>query len=277
MLFNNLDYAGPKSKTGFYGSIMKPNVMAAGILAVLSAPLCKAAVVVVPVPAPQLRPDQVCVSPAAKVGDTITNADGDILTLNDVHGWLGSHASPCAGELSRVAEASFTESPGFHSTVNWLLPIGFRALDLSVRDRMSCIRLKAIYQEGGREIEVVMRSWNRSKAIAMDSMIENIRSAQVKLKGVTQSPVALSAVGGLPAKRWEVHWKGKLLAPDEGVATTFLQGADELVQIAVAGPDKLVDKMSTDLARFVDSIRGIQAEQAAIFPTNQTAADKPNQ
>lgn len=233
--------------------------------------------VVVPVPAPQLRPDQVCVSPSAKVGDTITNGDGDILTLNDVHGWLGSRSSPCAGELSRVAEASFTESPSFHSTFTWVLPIGFRALDLSVRDRMSCIRLRAIHQEGGREIEIVMRSWNRSKAIAMDSMIENIRSAEAKFKGVTQSPVALSAVGGLPAKRWEAHWKGKLLAPDEGVATTLLQGANELVQIAVAGPDKLVDKMSIDLARLVDSIQGIQAEQAANLPTNQTAADKPNQ
>jgi hypothetical protein len=255
---------------------MNPKIMATGILAGLSASLCNAAVVVVPVPAPQLRPDQVCVSSAAKAGDTITNGDGDVLTLTDVHGWLGSRSSPCEGELSRVAEANFTESPIFHSALIWVLPIGFRAADLSVRDRMSCIRLRAIYREGGREVGMVVRSWNRSKAIDMDSMMENSRSAEAKLKGVTQSPVALSTVGGLPAKRWEVHWKGKLLAPDAGVTTILFQGDKELVQIAVAGPDKLLDKISADLARFVDSIQGIQADQPANSPTGgHTPSDEP--
>jgi hypothetical protein len=254
---------------------VKRKMIVAVVLAGLSATLCEAGVVVVPVPAPQLRPDQVCVSSTAKVGDAITNRDGDVLTLTDIHGWLGSRSSPCEGELSRVAEASFTESPGFHPALTWALPVGFRAAELSVRDRMSCIRLRAVYQEGGREIGIVVRSWDRSKAIAMDSMTENIRSAEAKLKGVTQSPVASSTVGGLPAKRWEVHWKGKLLAPDAGVTTVLFQGAQELVQIAVAGPDKLLDKMSADLARFMDSIQGIQAQQAESSSTaDNTASDE---
>jgi hypothetical protein len=236
-------------------------IIAAGILAgFFGATLCKAAVVVVPVPAPKLGADQVCVSSVAKVGDTITNSDGDILTLNNVHGWFGSRSSPCQGDLSRVAEATFTESANFHSSLTWVLPIGFRAADLSVRDRMSCIRLRTIYQEGGREIEIVVRSWDRSKAVAMDSMIENMRNAGATLKGVTQTPVAPSTVAGLTAVRWEAHWKGKLLAPDAGVTTVIFQGAHELVQIAVAGPDELVDKMRADLARLMDSIQGIEAE-----------------
>jgi hypothetical protein len=252
--------------------------MAAGILAASIVPLSNAAVIFVPVPGPQLRADQVCVSSEAKVGDTMTNAEGDILTLTDVHGWLGSRSSPCGGDLSRVAEATYTESPHFHSALTWTLPVGFRPLDLTVRDRMSCIRLRAVYRQGGRELELVVHSWDRTKVIAMDSMIENIRTAQANnIKGATLSPITPFSAGGLPAKRWEVHWKGKLLAPDEGAPTTFVQGANELVQIAAVGPDKLLDATSADLASFVDSIHGIQSGQAANSPISPSAADKPDQ
>ena len=58
-----------------------------------------------------------------------------------------------------------------------------------------------------------------------------------------------------------------MLAPDAGVITILFQGDKELVQIAVEGPDKLLGKMSADLARFLDSIQGIQGEQPANSPT----------
>jgi hypothetical protein len=222
----------------------------------------EALAVVVPVfeSGPVLGLNQICVTPSVKTGDIITNSGGDTLTILAIRNGL-FEKNKCAEEKTPVlAEARYSESPSFHSTVQVDVPAKFDKKLLAERDKFAQFRVIATLRFG--YIWFTLKSWDRHKSQPLDVIVERARMAEAAVPDTTLSPTEVLDVHGAAARRWETTYKPKGIAPNFSYLNTIIEGTDEIAVVSVWGQTVVFNRVRAELPSIAESVRWPAAAEA---------------
>lgn len=239
---------------------MKPGLFLAGTALSLHAAVSYGGAMVFFEPGPRLANDEACVSSGTKVGDSLSNPSGDVLTIRSVSGKFASQSlGPCTSDaLPILARVKFTESPAFHSSVSVTLPPDLVVEDLAERERFENIRLRAHHQSGHAFLWV--KSWDRRTLSDFDAFAEQLKREQGAGSDTTQSPTEHLTIHGAPALRWDTEIKPRSLVPNTSYLTTALQGDSEIVVVTVWGVTRKLKPLRLQMTNIAENVYGITRE-----------------
>ena len=210
-------------------------------------------------PGPQLANDETCVSGSTKIGDSLTNPNGDVLTIRSVSGKFASQLSPCKSDaLPILARVKFTESPTFHSSVAVTLPTDIIVKDLSERERFDKIRLRAEHKSGHARLWV--KSWDRRTVPDFDAFAEHLKHEQGTGSDTTQGSTEHLTIHGAPALRWDTEIKPRSIVPNTSYLTTALQGDLEIVVVTVWGVTWKLEPLRPQMRNIAENVYGIMRD-----------------
>ena len=208
-------------------------------------------VIVTVIPGEKPRKDQICVTGAAKVGDTFKNASGDLLTIKALSGFsLMCHKS----NLRNLASVEYSESDRFKSTLTIELPEGFVQRDPTEKEKFDGTRMRLFDKTASLYIRV--ESWERHEPFDLKAFADG-RRKQLQTTGVdvAQTDIESLSVHGAPAFRWETEtkpWSPFVVHITE--ITTVLEGDAEIVLVKVYGPTKSVEQAREKVVAIGESV-----------------------
>lgn len=208
-------------------------------------------VIITVIPGEKPRKDQVCVTAAAKVGDSFKNASGDLLTIKALSGFSRMcHKS----NLAILASVEFSESDRYKSTLTIELPEGFVQRDPTEKEKFDGTRMRLVDKTASLYIRV--ESWERYEPFDLKEFAEARRKTlQTTGVNVTQTDIESLRVHGAPAFRWETETKPwSPLATHITEFTTVLEGDAEIVLVKVYGPTKSVEKAREKVLAIGESV-----------------------
>jgi hypothetical protein len=228
-------------------------------------------VIVTVIPGEKPRKDQICVTAAAKVGDTFKNASGDLLTIKALSGFsLMCHKS----NLGILASVEFSESDRFKSTLTIELPEGFVQRDPTEKEKFDGTRMRLADKTASLYIRV--ESWERHEPFDLKAFADERRKTlQTTGIDVAQTDIESLSVHGASAFRWETEtkpWSPFVTHITE--ITTVLEGEAEIVLVKVYGPTKSVEKAREKVLAIGESIVW-QGKDATPLPAAMLPAVAP--
>lgn len=227
-------------------------------------------VTVIPGSAQQARKDQVCVSEAAKIGDSFRNASGDLLTIKALTGKSGTCRNP---DLRMLAAVEFSESTRFQSALTMELPEGSTPLDLTEKQKFDGMRMHLVNKALSLNIKV--QSWERQPNGHFDlkAFADANRKSQAAGLTVAQTEIESLTVHGAPALRWEMETKPwSPIAAHATWITTVLAGDSEIVLIDISGLTRSVTPARDKIRAVGESVvwQGKDAIAAPAAPSPPT-------
>lgn len=208
------------------------------------------AITITVIPAQHPRKDQICVTSAAKVGDTFKNASGDLLTITAISGY----SLMCTRHNSRtLASVQFSPSSSLQSAMTIELPEGFAPLELSEKEKFDGFRMRLFDKNDSLHIRV--KSWERDAKFDLKTFTDKQRELQAGTGNVVQTDIESLTINGVPAMRWETETKPLLpLGQHLTVITTVLAGDSETLVVHVWGSPKNVTQAHEKLLAIGESV-----------------------
>lgn len=227
-------------------------------------------VTVTVIPGEHPRRDQVCVSLAAKVGDSFKNASGDLLTIKSLSGFsLMCHKSG----LVVLASVEFSASARFQSTLIIELPEGFAQQHLTEKEKFDGTHMRLFDKTSSLYIRV--QSWERHAGFDLKTFVDGIRKNQAAGVKVAQTEIESLTIHGVPALRWETETKPfSPFVVHTTYITTVLEGDSETVFVNLWGPIKSVEQAREKILAVGESVVW-QNKDAIPLPAEMAPAVAP--
>jgi hypothetical protein len=150
-------------------------------------------VTVIPGSPQQSHKDQICVTEAAKVGDSFKNESGDLLTVKAL---IGKSAMCHKPDLRILASVDFSESTRFQSALTIDLPEGFTQQELGETEKFDGMRMRL--HDKASSLIIQVKSWERIRNGRFDlkSFADKNRKLQAAGLTVAQTEIESLTVDG---------------------------------------------------------------------------------